>query len=258
MQPVHCRHVGARRRRPCRRRRSRRRRRSARPGAARARPRRSPWACRPERLMTQLEITTSTLRVGQRDLLDVALEQLDVLDAGLGVRSCGRARASRRSCRVRSAVPVGPTRRAEISTSTPAPEPRSSTVSPCVQVGDRGRDAAAERGERRRRRALVALARPVQRCAEHLGLLVSDDRARCRSTSSRHRSRSRTSACGSSPVALRAAHGVALAPASRTLSGPGQLGSLHASLRRRWSTERIVDRVGQLSHAGRAPPGRRG
>ena len=36
------------------------------------------------RLITQLEMTTSTERVGQRDLLDVALEELDVLDAGRG------------------------------------------------------------------------------------------------------------------------------------------------------------------------------
>ena len=47
-------------RRPCPRRRSRRRRRSARRAAARARPRRAPRACRPERLITQLEMTTST------------------------------------------------------------------------------------------------------------------------------------------------------------------------------------------------------
>ena len=55
-----------------------------------------------ERLMTQLEITTSTRVVGQRDVLDVALEELDVLDAGLGARCGARARASRRSCRARS------------------------------------------------------------------------------------------------------------------------------------------------------------
>ena len=37
-----------------------------------------------ERLITQLEITTSTLASGERDVLEIALDELDVLHAGLG------------------------------------------------------------------------------------------------------------------------------------------------------------------------------
>ena len=43
------------------------------------------------------------------------------------------------------ARPVGPTRRALMSTSAPAPDPRSSTVSPVVQVRDGGGYPAAQR-----------------------------------------------------------------------------------------------------------------
>ena len=42
------------------------------------------------------------------------------------------------------ALPAGPTRRADSSTSIPPPEPRSSTVSPSCEVGDRSGVAAAE------------------------------------------------------------------------------------------------------------------
>ena len=89
-------------RRPCPRRRSRRRPRSARRDAARARPRRAPCALSPERLITQLEITTSTDAVRQRDVLDVALDELGVPDPRLARRWRAPARASRRSCRARS------------------------------------------------------------------------------------------------------------------------------------------------------------
>ncbi len=68
--------------------------------------------------------------VCERDVLDVALDELDVFDAGVARRWRVRGRASRRSCRARSPCRSEPTRRAEISTSAPAPEPRSSTVSP--------------------------------------------------------------------------------------------------------------------------------
>ena len=43
----------------------------------------------PTRLITQFEITTSTDVVGERDLLDVALEELDVRHAGLGALRAG-------------------------------------------------------------------------------------------------------------------------------------------------------------------------
>ena len=39
--------------------------------------------------MTQLESTTSTVFVGERDGLDLALEPVDVLDAGLGLVGAG-------------------------------------------------------------------------------------------------------------------------------------------------------------------------
>ena len=74
-------------------------------------------------------MTTSTLAVGQRDLLDRALEELHVRDARLG--AFRRARSSISSVMSTPyAVPSGPTRRAERITSMPPPEPRSSTVSP--------------------------------------------------------------------------------------------------------------------------------
>ncbi len=67
----------------------------------------------------------------------------------------------------------------------PPPEPRSSTVSPSLQVGDRDRVAAAERGERRRLGQLAALLGVVQRLAE-LGrvALAVRNTSRCRSRSS--------------------------------------------------------------------------
>ena len=68
--------------------------------------------------------------VRQRDVLDLALQELDVLDARPCAGSRARAPASRRSCRARRPCPSGPTRLADSSTSMPPPEPRSSTVSP--------------------------------------------------------------------------------------------------------------------------------
>ena len=71
-------------------------------------------------------------RVGERDLLDVALDELGVVDAGLGgVGPCerehlvGHVEADR--------APAGADARALMSTSAPAPEPRSSTVSPACR-----------------------------------------------------------------------------------------------------------------------------
>ena len=67
---------------------------------------------------------------GQRDLLDLALEELDVRRRR--PLPCSRApgRASRRSCRGRRPCPSGPTRFADSRTSMPPPDPRSRTVSP--------------------------------------------------------------------------------------------------------------------------------
>ena len=63
-------------------------------------------------------------------------------------------------------MPVGPTRRAESSTSMPPPEPRSSTVSPSCRSATAVGIAAAERRERARCRAARPLAVGVQTGAE--------------------------------------------------------------------------------------------
>ena len=54
------------------------------PGAGRGRPRASTSGLSPERLITQLEITTSTLASASGIVLDLPLSELDVLDPGLG------------------------------------------------------------------------------------------------------------------------------------------------------------------------------
>ena len=66
-------------------------------------------------------------------------------------RSAARARASRRSCRARTPMPVGPTRLAERITSMPPPEPRSSTRLARVQLcdGDAGCRSRAMRARPR-------------------------------------------------------------------------------------------------------------
>ena len=72
------------------------------PGRSTRATSRSTAGLSPERLITQFEITTSTRRVGERDLLDVALHELDVRSPGRDRRSRAPGRASRRSCRARS------------------------------------------------------------------------------------------------------------------------------------------------------------
>ena len=106
--------------------------------------------------MTQLEMTTSTERVGQRDVLDVALDELDVLDAGLGgvgarevEHLVGHVQADGLAGRADAAGAdehVGAGARAEVEHGLAL-----------VQVGDRGRHAAAQRGLDRR---LAARRRP--------------------------------------------------------------------------------------------------
>ena len=175
MQPVHCCHVGAGRRRPCPRRRSRRRPRSARRAAARAPPRASTCGLSPERLITQLEITTSTLASGSGIVLDVALEELDVLDAGLALRSA-RASASISSVMSR---PIGPAGRADAAGGEQhvdaAARAEVEHGLALVQLGDRGRVAAAERGQRRR----------VSGSSSRVARLVERRRRRPRSPSGR-------------------------------------------------------------------------
>ena len=99
----------------------------------------------PERLITQLEITTSTVCVGERHVLEVALDELDVLDAGLGGVGAGELehlvghvepdRSTGRGDSTGGDQDVGAGARAEI-------EHRLAFA----QVGDGGRHAAAERG----------------------------------------------------------------------------------------------------------------
>jgi len=72
--------------------------------AGRGRPRPSTRRLSAARLITQLDITTSTDASGSGTSSRVALEELDVRHAGRGGVCPRRARASRRSCRGRSPV----------------------------------------------------------------------------------------------------------------------------------------------------------
>ena len=128
-----------------------------------------------ERLITQLESTTSTRAGGERDRLDVALEPVHVAHAGLGlvgagqlehlvghvqaVGGAGRADAARGEQHVDAAA------RAEV-------EHRLALL----ELGDRERVAAAQRGQQRGVGQLAAFVGRVQRGAELLGLLVGDER----------------------------------------------------------------------------------
>ena len=122
-------------------------------------------------------------RVGrQRDLLDHALEQMDVGDARRPRRCDARARASRRSYpgrrRPRSGRPAWP----RGSRSIPPPDPRSSTVSPsrssATAVGlPQPSDASTAA-----LRELAALLGVVQRLAEHVSRLAVVDAARATAT----------------------------------------------------------------------------
>ena len=116
--------------------------------------------------------------VGQRDLLEVALEELDVLDAGRG--GVGAREREHLVGHVEPDAPCrsAPTRRALMRTSAPAPEPRSSTVSPSC------RSATAvgtpQPSERRRTRARAPRLGAVEGGAEAPGLVGL---GRCRSRS---------------------------------------------------------------------------
>ena len=106
-----------------------------------------------------------------------------------------RGRASRPSCRGRRRRPVGPTRRAESNTSMPPPEPRSSTVSPSLELCDRRRIATAEAREEQRRvpaarpaepasysaspKRASAVGSPQRAPASTAAALTRDDRGRC-------------------------------------------------------------------------------
>ena len=156
MQPVHCCHVAAGRLVHVGVGDDVARRRTGRRAAARGRPRGSTCGLSPERLITQLEMITSTESSGSGIVLDLALEELDVLDARLtlvlagelehlvghveAVGLAGRADAPGREQHVDAAA------RAEVEHGLAL-----------VEVGDRGRVAAAERRELRRVRQRLAV-----------------------------------------------------------------------------------------------------
>ena len=85
-----------------------------------------------DRLMTQLEITTSTASDGKGMSSIVPFTNSTLVAPAL----LALARANANISSVMStpyAKPVGPTRRAESSTSMPPPDPRSSTFSPALR-----------------------------------------------------------------------------------------------------------------------------
>ena len=207
--------------------------------AARALPRGAPAACRPERLITQLEMTTSTDVVGERHLLDVALEELDVLDAGLA-RRCARARSSISSVMSSPmALPVGPTRRAEMQHVDAAARAEVEHGLALVQIGDRGRV----------RRSRATPARP--RRAARRGIRVARTSASPKTSRRRLRAERRCAA----------AAGAAAAPRALAALGSSRSGSVAGggvALRARALADRSPARLGQLSAMRSAPPARRG
>ncbi len=118
-----------------------------------------------ERLITQFEMTTSTLLAGSGICLDHPLEEMHVRDARLrGVLLREREHL------VRHVEPVGGPGRAD-------PLRRQDHVDPAaraevehrlalVQIGDRDRVAAAERREHRRVRELAALLGVIEHLSE--------------------------------------------------------------------------------------------
>src|SRR5271157_5334645 len=99
------------------------------PGFSTRKASRSPRSLSAERLMTQLEIITST-ELSDRGIFSISPLRNSTFSTP-ALRWFSRARASISSVMSSPyALPVGPTRCAESSTSMPPPEPRSRTVSP--------------------------------------------------------------------------------------------------------------------------------
>src|SRR5438270_4781084 len=93
---------------------------------------RSTFALSPERLMTQLEITTWTLSSGSgMSSMYPFRNSTFATPASLALRRASASISSVMSSPI--ARPFGATRRALMSTSAPAPAPRSSTVSPAFK-----------------------------------------------------------------------------------------------------------------------------
>ena len=124
------------------------------------------------RLTTQLLMTTSIDSAGQRDGLDVTLQELDVRRPRLGGVRLGEREhlvghvdaegAAGRADALGGQEDIDPATGAEVEDALAR-----------VQVGDRGRVAAAERGEDRGVGQLVALERGVQVRADGLGIAAT-------------------------------------------------------------------------------------
>ena len=124
------------------------------------------------RLTTQLLMTTSIDSAGQRQRLDVALQELDVGRAGLGGVRLGESqhlvghvdpeRATGRPDPLGGEEDVDAAARAEVEDALAG-----------MEVGDGGRVAAAERREDRGVRQLVALERGVEVRADGLGIAAT-------------------------------------------------------------------------------------
>ena len=105
-------------------------RRGAEPGTTRA----NTASLSGERLMTQLEMITSTELVRQRDVLDRAVQERRRSRSRPRPGCAGQAPASRGSCPARTPCHRGPTRRADSSTSRPPPEAEIQHILPRVQL----------------------------------------------------------------------------------------------------------------------------
>ena len=162
---------------------------------------RSRAACRAERLMTQLEMTTSTRCVGERDLLDVPLDELDVRDPGL---ACVRAREVEHLVgHVEAVSPCRSGRRAG---------PRAARRS---RRRSRGRAPSRPRAGRRRRSGCRSRARRATALSGSVAVVVAVERGaeRRRAVFGDHRT-CRAAARGTEPSWSASRH--ALAPPPRS------------------------------------------
>ena len=146
-----------------------------------------------DRLMTQFEMIDVDRVVRQRDRFDRALQELDVRGAGLPLVLARQRRASRRSCRGRTTLPVGPTRLR-----------RQQHVDAAARSEVEHRLARLERDERRRVAAAERRGDRVGRQAAGLGVGVEIRGDRIAAAA-----RGRAAAAASSP---RLATAAAMAP----------------------------------------------
>ena len=124
-------------------------------------PRLSTRSLSAARLITQFEMMTSTELAGS-GMCSMSPFRKRTLVSPLRRRLSSASDSISSVMSRPNAIPSGPTRRAESSTSIPPPEPRSSTVSPGRQLGQRRRVAAAQRRLQRLGRHLAGLETVVQ------------------------------------------------------------------------------------------------